>query len=307
MTSVTEQTAPARRVQNAAGLLLMGLGMFLFAAVDAAAKLLTADLHPMQIVWTRQLGLLAVALVLLGLHGPKLFRTTHLNLQIARGVAAACSATLFIFALRHVALADAVAISFVAPFMVTLMGALILREPVGIRRWIAVVLGFIGTLIILRPGVGVIHPAAGLVIMAAFFFACRQIISRATSDTDKTGTTIVYTALVGSAVLSLPLPWIWVTPEPWAIALLIGMAALAAAGEILVIKALEVGMAVVITPIHYTLILWGTFYGWLIFNELPDLWTWVGAAIIVATGLYTLRREYLVSRARREGRITPAA
>lgn len=307
MTSETENKAPARRVENGAGLLLMGLGMFLFSAVDASAKFLTEGLHPLQIVWTRQLGLFAAAMVLLALHGPKLFRTRHLNLQLLRGLVAVFSASCFIFALRHVGLADAVAISFVAPFMVTIMGAFILREPVGIRRWIAVTLGFVGTLIILRPGMGVVHPAALLVIFAAFFFAVRQIVSRAIADTDNTGTTVLYTALVGTAVLSLPLPWIWKTPEGIAIALLIGMAVLAALAEICVIKALELAMAVVITPVHYTLILWGTFYGWLFFDQLPDVWTWVGAAIIMATGLYTLRREYLVSRAQREGRITPAA
>lgn len=297
---------PTRRVENGAGLVLMGLGMFLFSIVDAAAKFLTEGLHPFQIVWTRQLGLFAAALILLAIHGPRLFRTRHLNLQIARGVVAVLSATCFIFALRHVGLADAVAISFVAPFMVTLMGAFILREPVGIRRWIAVLLGFVGTLIILRPGAGVMHPAALLVIVAAFFFAIRQIISRAIADTDSTGTTVLYTAIVGTAALSLPLPWVWQTPDGFAIVVLIGMAVLAAVAEICVIKALELAMAVVIAPIHYTLILWGTFYGWLIFNQLPDLWTWVGALIIVATGLYTLRREYLVNRKRAAG-VTPAA
>jgi S-adenosylmethionine uptake transporter len=298
LTSETQDTAPTRRVENSAALVLMGLGMFLFSAVDAAAKYLTDDLHPFQIVWTRQLGLFAVAVVLLAVHGLKLLHTEHLNLQIARGCVAICSATCFIFALPHVALADAVAISFVAPFMVTLMGALILREPVGIRRWVAVALGFVGTLIIIRPGAGVMHPAALLVVVAAFFFACRQIISRAISDTDKTSTTIVYTAFIGIVILSLPLPWIWVRPAPSALAILLGMAILAAAAEILVIKAFERGLAVVISPMHYTLILWGTFYGWLFFDQLPDVWTWVGAAIIVATGLYTLRREYLASRAR---------
>ena len=170
MTSDIEPQAPSRRVENGTALILMGTGMFLFSAVDAAAKILTEGLHPFQIVWARQLGLLAAAFLLLALHGPKLFRTRHLNLQILRGLVAVCSASAFIFALRHVALADAVAVSFVAPFMVTLMGAVILREPVGIRRWAAVTLGFVGTLIILRPGMGVVHPAATLVIAAAFFF-----------------------------------------------------------------------------------------------------------------------------------------
>ena len=293
MTTDIDADVPARRVENGLGLVLMGLGMFLFSAVDTMVKFLTDDLHPWQIVWTRQLGLLVAALVLLAISGRALLKTQHLKLQIARGLVAVCSASAFIFALRHVALADAVAISFVAPFMVTLMASFILREPVGLRRWIAVTLGFVGTLIILRPGMGVIHPSAILVIVAAFFFACRQIISRAIADTDATGTTVFYTAIIGVAVLSLPLPFVWVTPSSQTVWILLALAALAAVAEIFVIKALEVAMAVVVAPVHYTLILWGTLYGWLVFGQLPDLWTWVGAAIVVATGLYTLRREYI--------------
>lgn len=296
MTSDIDTGAPSRRVENGAGVILMGLGMFLFAAVDTAAKILTAELHPLQIVWMRQTGLLVAAVILLLIHGPRLFRTTHPKLQIVRGLVAVCSASLFIFAIGHVALADAVAISFVAPFIVTLLGAFVLREPVGIRRWIAVVLGFLGTLVILRPGAGVVHPAAALVILAALFFAVRQVISRAIADTDTTGTTVVYTALVGFFVLAIPLPWVWRTPVGFEIVVLVGMAGLAAVAEICVIRALEKGLAVVLAPVHYTLILWSTFYGWLVFDQLPDRWTWIGASIIVATGLYTLRREYLVAR-----------
>ncbi|MGI9393700.1 MAG: DMT family transporter, partial [Boseongicola sp.] len=206
--TAAEVKAP-RRSDSGKGILLMALGMFMFSAVDTGAKFLTDGLHPFQIVWTRQLGLLAGAFFLIALNGAAILRTAHLKLQLLRGAVAAGSASLFIFAVSYVPLADAVAISFVAPFMVTLMGALVLREPVGIRRWAAVILGFVGALIVIRPGMGVVHPAAGLVILAAFFFAIRQIVSRALSDTDKTGTTVVYTALVGSAILTLPLPFVW--------------------------------------------------------------------------------------------------
>jgi S-adenosylmethionine uptake transporter len=288
-----------RRLQNAKGLLFMAAGMFLFSAVDTLAKFLTDSLHPLQIVWTRQLGLLAVAVFLVAVQGTRILRTAHLRLQFLRGTVAACSAALFIVGVSFVPLADAVAISFVAPFMVTVLGALILREPVGLRRWIAVTLGFVGALIVIRPGLGVVHPAAGLIVLAAFFFAIRQIVSRALSDSDRTATTIVYTALLSVAVLTVPMLFVWQTPTGAQLPLLILMAALAAAAEICVIKALELAMAVVVAPVQYTLILWGTFYGFTVFGQLPDLWTWTGTAIIVATGLYTLRREYMISRERR--------
>jgi S-adenosylmethionine uptake transporter len=285
---------PTRRSENGKGLLLMGLGMFLFSAVDTMAKFLTGDLHAFQIVWVRQLGLVLGAFILIGWTSGRVLRTTHPRLQLLRGAVAACSASLFIFGVTYVPLADAVAVSFVAPFIVTVLGALLLREPVGFRRWVAVTFGFVGALIVIRPGLGVVHPAAFLIVLAAFFFAIRQVISRALSDSDRTSTTVVYTALVSVGVLTLPMLFVWKTPTPDQMLVLSAMAVVAAIAEVCVIKALELAMAVVVAPMQYTLIIWGTFYGWVIFDQLPDNWTWLGTALIVATGLYTLRREYVV-------------
>lgn len=274
-------------------------GMFIFSAVDIQAKLLTETLHPIQIVWSRQLGLLIGVVIYVLFRGVSVFRTKHPGLQVTRGLLAASSATLFIVAVAYVPLADAVAVSFVAPFIVTLMGALVLKERVGIRRWTAVTIGFIGTLIVIRPGLGVVHPAVFIVMLAASFFALRQVISRALSNSDRTATTVAYTALVGSLVLSIPLPFVWQWPSTnQEIVLLCSIAIMAAAAEILVIKALEVAQAVVVAPMQYSLMIWGTMYGYLVFGQLPDVWTWVGALIIIATGIYTLHREAMVSKQR---------
>ncbi len=286
-----------RRPDNLRGLLLMALAFFLFAAADTQAKFLTGWFHPVQIVWTRQLGLLTGVLVLLILKGPSILKTRHPGLQVLRGMLAVFSATAFIFALRYVPLADAVAVSFVAPFMVTIMGALFLGEKVGLRRWSAVTIGYIGTLIVIRPGLGVVHPAVFLVLAAATAFALRQILSRVLAALDRTATTVTYTAIASVLLLSAPLPFFWKAPEAgWELAVLAGMAVCAALGELLVIRALEIAQAIVLAPVHYSLIIWGTFYGWLVFDQLPDRWTWLGAAIIVATGLYILDREWKLAR-----------
>ncbi|MDJ0627825.1 MAG: DMT family transporter [Rhodobacter sp.] len=288
--------APSR-TNNTLGLAYMALGMFLFSAVDAQGKLLTATLHPIQIVWCRQLGLLFAVAILLAVRGTQILKTANPKLQIARGAVAAGSATTFIVAVGFVPLADAVAVSFVAPFIVTVLGALILREHVGVRRWTAVTIGFLATLIVIRPGLGVLHPAIFLVIVAATLFAVRQIISRWLSGSDRTVTTVAYTSLVGSAILTIPLPFVWKWPATGLeYALLASIAVLAGIAETMVIKALEVAQAVVVAPVQYTLLIFGTFYGWLIFAELPDAWTLSGALIIVATGLYTLQRERLATR-----------
>jgi S-adenosylmethionine uptake transporter len=266
--------------------------MFIFSAVDTTAKLLTETFHPVQIIWFRQLGLFAGVLVLLCIKGPRLLKTTRLPLQLSRGALAICSALLFVFAVKYAPLADVVAATFVAPFFLTIMGALILGEHVGIHRWTAVAVGLIGALIIIRPGLGVIHPAVMLAVLAALFYAARQVIGRLLSDTDSTVTTIAYTSITASLLITIPLPLVWQTPDSTLQLLLLTlMAVLAAAGEILVIKALEVAEAVVVAPIHYTLIIWGTLYGFFVFHQLPDRWTWFGTAIIICAGLYTWQRE----------------
>lgn len=297
-TAKAQAAAPKQKLNNSRlGLAYMMAGMFLFSATDMQAKLLTDTLHPIQIVWSRQCGMVLGVLILIAIRGRSVLKTTQPKLQIARGVLAVISATLFVIGVAFVPLADAVAITFVAPFFVTLMGAFILKEPVGIRRWSAVTIGFLGTLIVMRPGLGVIHPAAILLIIAAFAFALRQILSRALAGGDSIQTTVAYTALVSWGLLSVPLLFVWQTPATGTeIALLVSIAILAAFAETLVISALATAQAVVVAPVQYSLLIWGTLYGFFIFGQLPDMWTLTGALIIVATGLYTLMREHKTSQ-----------
>jgi S-adenosylmethionine uptake transporter len=291
VTPLSKIIEPTAR-ENLIGVGLMLLSMFVFSAVDTIAKVLTTDFHPLQIVWTRQLGLVVGVFVMIAVRGVSLFQTNHRKLQIVRGLMAALSAALFITAINFVPLADAIAVTFIAPFVVTMFSALLLKEKVGIHRWSAVIVGFLGTLIILRPGFDGFEPALLLAVLAAVLFAFRQIISRYLSGSDKTETTIAYTALVAVLVLVIPLPFIWQTPvSGFNIFLMAVMAILAGLGELLVIKALEVALAVVVSPVHYTILIWGSLYGYFVFGDFPDYWTWGGAVIIILSGLYTLYRE----------------
>lgn len=292
---VTAPKTLPRDNKNLHGIACMAGGLFLFSAVDTQAKFLTDSLDPIQIAWSRQLGLFIGVLILLALRGRSVLRTAHPWLQIGRGALAAGSAAIFIFAVAYVPLADAVAVTFVAPFLVTVMGAVLLKEHVGPRRWTAITIGFVGMLIVIRPGLGVFHPAMFLVLVAASLFALRQILSRRLSGSDRTATTVAYTALSAFILLTLPLPLVWKIPA-WGLemGLLASIALMAAVAEIMVIKSLELAEAVVLAPVHYSLLIWGTMYGWLVFGQLPDRWTWLGALIIVATGAYTLHRERVV-------------
>ncbi len=277
---------------NVKGALFMLAGMFVFSAVDAQAKYLTSHLPALQIVWVRQIGLVLGVLMLIAWHGRTVLQTGFPMLQVGRGVAAALSATFFIFGLNFVALADAVAVTFVAPLVVTMMAALLLGEHVGLHRWAATIIGFLGALIVIRPGMEGFHPGLLLPLMAAILFAVRQIISRHIGSRDRTETTLAYTALTAFLMLSVVQPFIW---QPVGslkvIAIITSMSLMAALGEFLVIRALEIGQAVFVSPLHYTIIIWASLYGYLIFGQFPDIWTWAGSFVIMASGLYVFHRE----------------
>ena len=290
-----QSSPPSQQAQNLKGITLIAMGFFAFAACDMQAKLLTAELPTFEVVWFRQLGLFMGVIVLLALRGPTtVLSSRRPGLQIARGLTAAASASFFIFGVQYVPLADATAVSFIAPFVVTVLGALVLREPVGARRWGAVALGFLGMLIVIRPGLGVFHPGMLFVVCAAFCFATRQIMSRWLSGADPVLTTVAYTSITSSLVLSLSLPFVWETPEGWRVwDICAGLTLCAGVGEVLIIRALDIGQAVVLAPVQYSLILWSTFYGFVVFGDLPDHWTFLGCGIIIASGLYTVHRERL--------------
>ena len=293
--SSPKQGAPIPSAKdNLRGVAFMMLAMFVFAIVDGVAKYLTQEFHPLQVVWVRQAGLFAGALFFLIMHGRTIMQSQHIPLQIVRGFCAALSAVLFIFGISMVPLADATAVTFVAPLFVVIIGALFLKEPVGIHRWSAVIIGFIGTLLIIRPGFDGFQLALFLPLIAAGFFAVRQIISRYLAASDSLATTLCYTAITSFAVTCIPAIAIWQTPTSLtAILLMLVLAILGLCGEMLVIKALSTGLAVVVAPMHYTILIWTSLYGYLFFYQLPDGFTWAGGGIIIATGLYTLYREQL--------------
>ena len=270
----------------------MALGMFLFCTVDTQAKILTDSLNPIQIVWLRQLGLLFGVIILLLLRGLEILHTAHIRLQIIRGTLVVISPICYVTAIIFVPLADAVAVTFVAPFFVIILASMFLKEKVGFHRWIAVIVGFSGMLIVIRPGLGVLHPAILLVVFAAALFSIRQILSRYLSKSDRTITTVSYTALIGSFWLTCVVPFVWVWPSSKKeIVLIFSITVFAGIAEILVIKSLEIAEAVVLSPVHYSLLVWGVFYGYFVFGQIPDFWTWIGTGVIILCGLYIIHNE----------------
>ena len=281
-------------INNPRGILLMALGFALFAVADTIAKVLLEYYPPVQVVFIRMLGLFwGVNLIML--YNLKWVGKTHnLSKQLLRGLAQAGSAVSFLVGLRTIAIADATSIAFVAPLFVIILSYFILKEPIGIRRWLAVIIGFSGTLIIIRPGFEIINLGHIFIIIAALLFALRQIISRLIASTDDPLTTAFFTAYTSVFIFALFQPWVW-TPitDKNHIFLFLVFASLAGTAEFLVIKSLQIAHAVVVSPLQYTLLIWVTIFGFLIWGIIPDVWTFLGAGIIIATGLYSLHRERL--------------
>ena len=284
---------------------LIGIGFMCLAVcalpvLNASAKVLVLSYPLVLVIWARFAGhLLYVLIAFLPRHGWRVFKSRSPIRQLVRSTLLLTSTVLFVNALPHLPLATLSAITFTAPFIVTALSVPMLGERVGARRWTAVAVGFIGALIIIRPGTEAAHWAMLLVIGSATSYAVYQILTRQLAAVDRPETTMAYTAVVGTACMSLVLPGhlTWPT-EPIHWLLFAGLGLFGGLGHIFVVKALQYGPASVIAPLIYAELLGATLLGYLIFGDFPDAMTLLGAAIIIACGLYIAYREGV---RRREG------
>jgi drug/metabolite transporter (DMT)-like permease len=218
-------------------------------------------------------------------------RTGRPGLQVMRGIVLLSSSLFFISGLRFLPIAEASATGFVAPLFVTALSIVFLRESVGVRRWLATAVGLIGVLIILRPGSSAFHAAAFFPIVSAMAWACTLIMTRMLSGREHAITTMAYSSIVGVCVISALVPLVWVAPTWHDILFGIFIGVASTAGQWIVVLAFRYADASVLAPFSYTQLLWVSILGFVIFGEVPDIWTVTGAAFIVASGLYTAHRE----------------
>jgi drug/metabolite transporter (DMT)-like permease len=212
--------------------------------------------------------------------------------QIGRSLLMLVSNMMFVVAIARVPLATASAIGFTSPLIVTALSVPLLHESVGIRRWSAVIVGFAGALLVIRPGAGMHDPAVLLLLLSSAAYALYQIATRWVSFYDDAAVGIVFSALLGSLVMTMALPFVFVMPQSALdIALFCSLGLLGGAGHYLVIRAFQSGPAAVIAPLGYVELIGTTILGYAIFGNFPDLWTWIGAAVIIASGLYIALRE----------------
>jgi drug/metabolite transporter (DMT)-like permease len=286
--------ASARADRPLRGIALILLSTVFLGTSDITSKYLSATLPSIEIAWIR---FLVFALIMLPamLPGSPLFalRTGRPGLQGMRATALLGSSLLFISGLRYLPIAEASATSFIAPLFVTGLSIVFLGERVGLRRWLATVAGLLGVLIILRPGTNAFHAAAFFPVASALAWAGTLVMTRMLSGREAVITTMTWSSLVGFVILSALVPTVWVAPG-WhdiLLGLLIGVAS--TAGQWIVVLAFRYADASVLAPFSYTQLLWVSILGFIIFGEVPDVWTVTGAVFIVASGLYTAHRERL--------------
>ena len=250
-----------------------------------------------QVVWARYAGAFVLAFVLSNpFNHPGLVESRRPFLQIGRSLALLVSSFLNFLALRYLQLDQALAITFSAPFLVALLAGPVLDEWVGLRRWVAIGVGFFGVLVVTRPGFGSIHPAALLSLAAAFTLAFYNVATRLLARSDSSGTTLFYSNFVGFIATTPLLPLVWTPPRGAVdVLLMIAVGAFGAFGHYLLIVAHRLAPASLLSPFMYTQLLWAGTLGYLMFDDVPSRWTLAGAGIVVGSGLYLLHRERIRS------------
>jgi drug/metabolite transporter (DMT)-like permease len=277
------------------GALLIMTAVAMFVVMDSISKYLSRFYPVPAIVWARYAFHLLLVVVALGPRlGLDLVRTQRLRAQLVRGLLLVSSTLFFVFGIKQMPLAETSSITFIAPVLVTLMAAFILKEKVELARWLAVAGGFTGVLIIIRPGSGVFTWASVLPLGSAACFACYQILTRKLANLESPYTSIFYAGLVGSVIMSLALPYVWILPQSANHALLfVAIGVIGGASHLLLIKAYDCAPASRLAPFSYTQLIWVMLSGYLVFGDFPDHWSLLGIGVIVASGIYIATHQRL--------------
>lgn len=272
---------------------MMCAALAVFAVLDAGAKWISGYMDPLQAVWARYaVSVVFVSLVLNPWTHPGVLQTRAPVLQGVRSLMLLLSTVLNFLALQHLQLAEAITIMFATPLLIALLSGPFLGEWPGPRRMIAIGVGFLGVIVVMRPGIGGLHPAAFLLVAGVFCYAFYNLTTRKLASIDSSETTMMYSGIAGVLVMTPLMLFVWTHPSSplvWAIMLLMG--ACGAFGHWLIIGAHKRVPAAVLAPFIYTQLIWMLILGWLVFDQWPDRWTLGGGLIVAASGLYLLYRE----------------
>ena len=257
---------------------------------DALNKGMSESLPLAQRLWVYYLAFAATMALAVWRRGDRVaWRPARPGLQVARALVLVVETGLFAASLRYIQLADMQAVAAASPLFVLAVSAPVLGEPVARRAWIAVALGFVGVLVVVRPGLRELNLGYVLVLIGAALWALYQILLRIVGRYDPPSTTTLWTALAGVAALSLVGPFFWTWPDATGWLMLAGLAACGTLGHVLYAIAFRVAPAAILQPFGYLNLVFAIFWGWLIFGQFPDAWTIAGAALIVVAGIVALR------------------
>lgn len=278
------------------GIVLMLATTLLFILIDTCGKILMETLPLTQVVWGRFFFHFIAVAVLLGPRLRRVWGTERPGLQVFRSALLLVTTFLFFAGIRELPLAMASSIMFLSPILVTALSVPLLKETIGLRRTIGVIIGLIGALIIVRPGLGEVPLAALYFVAAAVTNALYQLTTRMLRETDSAFTTLLYTALVGTVLSSAAVPLAWQPPTAIDWAVMAAMGFCGALGHYTLIQAFRSAPPSALMPFAYSGLVWATLFGFLVFANLPDGYTVLGAAIIAGSGFYIFRREQQLAR-----------
>ena len=269
------------------------LGWMFLPVMDGFAKYLSDDLPILQITWARYFFTVAFVFpIMFFFYKKQLVWSDKPRLQIFRGLILLSANICFFYAISVISLAKALTLAFIAPLIVTAFSPILLGEKVGFRRWTAVAVGFIGSLIVIRPGFLEFNLASMAALATGFFYGFYLIITRKLSTSDNPLLTLLITGMVGALLVSLIIPFYWVKPTLNQWSLMAGIGVFACIGHLFLILSLKYADASKLAPLGYTEIIPNVIIGYYFFSELPDNWTYLGLFIIVLSGIYISRREY---------------
>jgi len=273
------------------------LGWMVLPIMDGFAKYLSADLPILQITWARYFFTVAFTLpVMFFFYRKQLVWSDKPKLQIVRGLILLCANVCFFYSISVISLAKALTLAFIAPLIVTAFSPILLGEKVGVRRWTAVIIGFIGSLVVIRPGFLEINFASLAALGTGIMYGFYLIITRKLSTSDNPLLTLLITGLVGGLIASVIIPFIWVKPSlnQWSMMAAIGV--FACIGHLFLILSLKYADASKLAPLGYTEIIPNVIIGYYFFGNFPDNWTFLGLFIIVFSGIYISRREVSIEK-----------
>ena len=276
---------------NLRGMIFMLASTVLFATAHGIIRYLSADMHPFEIAFFRNMfGFLLLAPLILRSHGG-LLQTRRLPLHMLRAVLNAAAMLLFFMALATAPLAEVTALGFVAPVFATILAIPMLGEKVGIRRWLAILAGFAGAMIILRPGFQAVSSGAMAAFASAGIWAFVLIIIKRLGRTESALTISAYMVTLVMPLSLIPALFVWTWPALTDIPWLIAIGVLSTIAQTLVAHALKSGDAQVVMPMEFFRLIWIATIGYVVFAELPTVFTWIGSTIIVASASYIAYRE----------------